>query len=60
MAIWLKKGRAADLRAEDQRGVRDTVEGILANIQTHGDAAVRDLSIRFDRWDREDYRPRFC
>jgi len=38
------------------RKVRDTVEATLADIASRGDAAVRELSIRFDGWDREDYR----
>lgn len=36
--------------------VRDTVEVILADIEGHGDDAVRQLSIKFDKWDRESYR----
>lgn len=56
MAKWLKRGAAAEVRADRDRQVRDTVEGILADIETRGDAAVRELSIRFDKWDRESYR----
>ena len=56
MAEWLKRGATADVKADADRKVRETVEGILADIQTRGDAAVRELSVRFDGWDREDYR----
>ncbi len=56
MARFLKRGRDAALRAEDNSRVRETVEGILLDIENRGDAAVRDLSIKFDRWDRKDYR----
>ena len=56
MAIWMKRGATAEAKAGSDRAVRDTVEGILADIATRGDAAVRDLSIKFDRWDRDDYR----
>ena len=35
-------------------GARD--EGILSDFATRGDVAVRELSIRFDHWDRHDYR----
>ena len=56
MAIWLKRGRNAETTAADDRQVRDTVEAILADVATRGDAAVRELSIRFDGWDRESYR----
>lgn len=56
MAIYLKRGATAESKAETNRTVRDTVEGILADIEQRGDAAVRELSIRFDKWDRESYR----
>ena len=56
MAIYLKRGATAESKAQTNRQVRDTVEGILADIEQRGDAAVRDLSIRFDKWDRESYR----
>ncbi|MEP9377336.1 histidinol dehydrogenase [Aquabacter sp. CN5-332] len=56
MPKFLKRGRDAALRAEDQAKVRATVEGILADIEARGDAAVRELSVKFDGWDRADYR----
>ena len=56
MARYLKRGRDAALRAEDAAKVRATVEGILADIEARGDQAVRELSVRFDNWDRADYR----
>ena len=56
MAEFLKRGRDAGAVAEDDAQVRRTVEGILADIAAHGDAAVRALSLRFDGWDRADYR----
>ena len=56
MAEWLKRGATAETKADNDRKVRDTVEGILADIQTRGDEAVRELSIKFDGWDRGDYR----
>ena len=56
MAVWLKRGAAAGVKAEADRKVRDTVEAILADIANRGDAAVRELSVKFDGWDREDYR----
>ncbi len=56
MARYLKRGATAEAKAATNRQVRDTVEGILADIESRGDAAVRDLSIRFDKWDRESYR----
>ena len=56
MAEWLKRGATAETRADKDRDVRSTVEAILADIETRGDAAVRELSVRFDSWDRESYR----
>ena len=56
MAEWLKRAVTAEVRAEADRKVRDVVEATLADIQSRGDTAVRELSIRFDGWDREDYR----
>ena len=44
------------MRAEDDSKVRATVEIILADIEKRGDAAVRGLSVKFDNWDREDFR----
>jgi sulfopropanediol 3-dehydrogenase len=56
MAQWLKRGATAAVKAEADRKVRDIVEATLADIERRGDAAVRELSIKFDNWDRADYR----
>ena len=56
MAEWLKRAASAEARAKADRKVRDVVEATLADIELRGDAAVRELSIKFDRWDRSDYR----
>lgn len=56
MAIYLKRGAAAETKAAGDRKVRDAVEAILADIAARGDAAVRELSIKFDGWDRASYR----
>ena len=56
MAEYLKRGATFEAKARADREVRDTVEGILADIEARGDEAVRDLSIRFDKWDRANYR----
>jgi sulfopropanediol 3-dehydrogenase len=53
---YMKRGETAEVKADRDREVRDTVEAILSDIETRGDAAVRELSIRFDRLDRESYR----
>ena len=56
MAIFLKKGISAEQDAADIAKVRGTVEGILADIETRGDAAVREMSKKFDNWSPEDFR----
>src|SRR6478752_318738 len=56
MARWLKRGMDAATQADTDAGVRSTVERILTDIGLRGDAAVRDYSIRFDKWDRHDFR----
>lgn len=56
MARWIKKGADADVVAKADRNVRETVEEILADIEKRGDDAVRDLSLRFDKVDRESFR----
>jgi sulfopropanediol 3-dehydrogenase len=56
MAEYLKRGATSEAKADSDRQVRDTVEGILADIEARGDAAVRELSVRFDGWDRDNYR----
>lgn len=55
MAVWLKKGLVVDRDVQDRK-VRDTVEAILRDVQERGNEAVRELSVRFDGWDRSDYR----
>jgi sulfopropanediol 3-dehydrogenase len=56
MARWLKRGLDAQVVVEEDTRVRNTVEDILGDIAARGDEAVRELSRKFDRWDREDFR----
>ena len=56
MEHWLKRGAETATLAEADRAVRQAVESILADIAGRGDTAVRELSIKFDQWDRDDYR----
>jgi sulfopropanediol 3-dehydrogenase len=56
MAEYIKRGATAQSKADSDRQVRVTVEGILADIGARGDAAVRELSAKFDHWDRDSYR----
>jgi len=57
MAIQhLKSGKPEAERAEDDAQVRATVERVLADIEARGDAAVADLSARFDGVTRPSFR----
>ncbi len=56
MAKYLKRSATAEAKVETNRQVRDTVEEILADVEIRGDDAVRELSIKFDKWDRHSYR----
>jgi sulfopropanediol 3-dehydrogenase len=57
MAVeWLKRGKPEAERTEDDAKVRASVEGILKDIETRGDAAVRELSEKFDRYTPERFR----
>src|ERR1051326_7205357 len=50
MAHYLKRGLdASAIKAADAK-VRETVEQILAEVEAHKDAAVRELSQKFDNW----------
>ena len=56
MARWLKRGMdASAIKAADAK-VRETVEGILAQVDEKKDAAIRDLSKKFDNWEPQDFR----
>ena len=56
MIKYLKRGKAANIRAEDDAKVRATVEGILKDIEARGDDAVRAYSKQFDKWEPQDFR----
>jgi len=52
----LKTARSATARAEDDAKTRAIVEAGLKEIETKGDAAVREMSVKFDNYDRDSYR----
>ncbi len=56
MLRYLKRGKSAQVRADDDAKVRSTVEGIIKDIEARGDSAVRDYSRKFDDWDPADFR----
>jgi sulfopropanediol 3-dehydrogenase len=56
MARHLKRGMdASAIKAADAK-VRETVEGILADIEARGEQAVRDLSQKFDNWAPQSFK----
>ena len=52
----LKHGRTEAENVTADREVRQTVEVILEDIIARGDAAVRELSAKFDKWEPADFR----
>ncbi len=56
MIRFLKRGISAEQDAAEQSRVRQTVESILADIETRGDAAVREYSQKFDGWNPAEFR----
>jgi sulfopropanediol 3-dehydrogenase len=56
MARHLKRGREATEVKDADAAVRATVEGILAEVEARRDAAVRELSKKFDGWSPERFK----
>jgi sulfopropanediol 3-dehydrogenase len=56
MERWFKRGQDQTAVMAADKKVRETVETILADIASRGDTAIRELSIKFDSWVRENYR----
>jgi sulfopropanediol 3-dehydrogenase len=55
MTTYLKKGMPQEQADEVDRKVRETVETIIGDIRSRGDAAVRDFSEKFDKWNPESF-----
>ena len=53
---FLKRSKPEVERAEDDAKVRAVVEAALADIAARGDAAVRDLSQKFDNYNPQKFR----
>jgi sulfopropanediol 3-dehydrogenase len=54
----IKQGATEETKTEADRQTRHTVEAILEDIQARGDTAVRELSVKFDKWDPPSFRLR--
>src|SRR5947209_2824437 len=57
MPQHLKHGVEAATAAAHDASVRSTVEKLLADIEARGDAAIREMSAKFDNWDRATCAP---
>jgi sulfopropanediol 3-dehydrogenase len=56
MPRWLKTGLDSAEAALADAMVRETVEDILKQVEERKEAAVRDLSKKFDDWEPDDFR----
>ena len=56
MARHLKTGRSIEQGAVDARKVRDVVTGILDAVEARGDAALKEFSAKFDKWEPASFR----
>ena len=57
MAItYLKHGKPDKERAQDDAKTKAIVEEILLDIETRGDRAVRDLSVKFDSYNPQNFK----
>lgn len=54
--VYLKRGKPEADRAEDDAKTRAVVESTLQDIEARGDAAVRDLSEKFDKYAPASFR----
>ena len=56
MPRHLKAGRTPEQSSVDAKKVRDIVTGILEEIQSHGEVALREISERLDKWNPPVFR----
>src|ERR1700704_1754392 len=56
MPRHIKTAALAGQQEETDAKVRGAVEAIIADVRTRGDAAVRELSERFDKWSPPSFR----
>lgn len=56
MIKHLKRGTKTSEKETKNQQVREIVEGIIKNIEDNGDAAVKEYSDKFDKWNPESFR----
>src|SRR6266536_1931867 len=56
MARYLKTGRPPEQATADAKKVRDIVTGIIEDIESRGETALREISEKFDKWNPPSFR----
>src|ERR1700738_2572878 len=56
MPRHIKTAALAGQQAEADAEIRETGEGVIADVRQRGDTAVRGLSERFDKWSPPSFR----
>lgn len=56
MVKYIKQGKSDTELKEADAKVKEIVSGIIKDIEANGDAAVRSLSEKFDKWSPEQFR----
>ena len=53
---FIKQGKSSEEVKQSDAKVSETVASALSDIESRGDAAVREMSARFDKWEPESFR----
>ncbi|EMR06816.1 Sulfopropanediol 3-dehydrogenase [Bhargavaea cecembensis DSE10] len=53
---FIKQGKSSEEVKQSDAKVSETVAAALSDIEEKGDAAVREMSARFDKWEPESFR----
>ena len=56
MPRYLKTGRTPEQTSAEAKKVRDIVTGIIEDIGSRGETALRDISEKFDKWNPPEFR----
>lgn len=56
MAIHLKTGQTPEQSKTEAKKVRDIVTGIIEDIETRGETALREFSEKFDKWNPPSFK----
>ena len=56
MSVYLKRGKSQEAQKAEQEKISQTVSQILRAVETRGDAAIKELSQKFDNWSPASFR----